>query len=127
MAHLIVAGLKRVIDRYPVVENKAVALPGRLLLRHILEKPTPDELAGLEGRVLRSPNAWAFTPRIFEACDAIGPSERGELELPTAVQHAIDHLDCRVRVLATGEPILDLSARSDVAAVEQLLSRAVRP
>jgi len=83
-------------------------------LRRIVEKPPPDQLTA---DALVSMNSWRFGPAIFEACRAIGPSVRGELELQDAVQLAIDRLGERFRVVPFAGPVLDLSQRTDVAAV----------
>jgi glucose-1-phosphate thymidylyltransferase len=64
-------------------------------------------------------NCWRFSPRIFEACRAIQPSVRGELELPDAVQYSIDRLGESYRVLLSDAGVLDLSTRADVARVQQ--------
>jgi glucose-1-phosphate thymidylyltransferase len=70
-----------------------------------------------------SVNAWRLGPPIFEACQAIAPSPRGELELPAAVQLAIDRLGETFQVVRTAAALLDLSRRADVAAVSERLGR----
>lgn len=40
---------------------------------------------------LATTGCFAFSPRIFEACRAIVPSERGEYELPDAIEWLADH------------------------------------
>lgn len=92
---------------------------GRLL--RIVEKPSPSAFESREDRVLVSLNCWRFDARIFAACSAIAPSSRGELELPDAVQHAIDEFGMDLDVSVCHEPVLDLSRRADVDAVERLL------
>jgi glucose-1-phosphate thymidylyltransferase len=67
-------------------------------------------------------NCWQFRPVIFAACRAIGPSPRGELELPDAVQHAMDVLGERFRVVPVRAAVLDLSSRQDVAPVAARLA-----
>lgn len=86
-------------------------------LRRIAEKPDPAALAtfGADPRV--SMNCWVLDARIFDACRALAPSPRGELELPLAVQAAIDAGAMRVRAVTVDAPVLDLSSRSDVAKV----------
>ncbi len=86
-------------------------------LRRIVEKPSPESLKGLGPDVRVSMNCWRFDSAIFPACRAVPPSPRGELELPLAVQHAVDTGAFRVRVLPADETVLDLSSRLDVAAV----------
>jgi glucose-1-phosphate thymidylyltransferase len=95
-------------------------------LRRIVEKPSPESLNefGPEARV--SMNCWRFDPSIFAACRAVPPSPRGELELPLAVQQAIETGAFRVRLLPVAETVLDLSSRLDVAAVTARL-RGVTP
>jgi glucose-1-phosphate thymidylyltransferase len=68
-------------------------------------------------------NCWLFTPEIFDACRRVEMSPRGELELPRAVQLAIDTMGLRFRVVRVAEPVLDLSTRGDVRAVESLLAK----
>ena len=64
-----------------------------------------------------SMNAWLLTPAILEACRRVPASPRGELELPNAVQWAIEHMGMRVRAVAVRAGVLDLSHRSDIPAV----------
>jgi dTDP-glucose pyrophosphorylase len=88
-------------------------------LRRILAAPTP-EMAG--GEVLTSLNCWSFTPVIFDACRAVAPSARGELELPQAVQLGIDRMGLRVTVIPMRAGVLDMSSRADIASVKQRLA-----
>jgi dTDP-glucose pyrophosphorylase len=74
-------------------------------------------LKGLGPDVRVSMNCWRFDSAIFPACRVVPPSPRAELELPLAVQHAVDTGAFRVRVLPADETVLDLSSRLDVAAV----------
>lgn len=87
------------------------------LLSRIIEKP---EYADPGSFV--SMNAWLFSSRIFAACRAIGPSERGEFEITAAVQYAIDNLGENFVAVKTSEGVLDLSSRSDIASVVRLLN-----
>ncbi len=91
-------------------------------LASIEEKPPG---AAGDGRPV-SMNAWRFDARIFDACRAIAPSPRGELELPRAVAYAIHHLGLKMRATVVHLPVLDLSHRADVAAVADRL-RGVEP
>jgi dTDP-glucose pyrophosphorylase len=88
-------------------------------LRRILAAPTP-EMA--RGEVLASLNCWSFTSAIFSACREVRPSARGELELPQAVQLAIDHMGLRMTVIPMRAAVLDMSNRADVASVKQRLA-----
>jgi glucose-1-phosphate thymidylyltransferase len=103
--------------KFAVVETDAA---GRL--RRIIEKPDPETLARLPKPRGVSMNCWRFGPAIFEACRSIGPSPRGELEIPDAVQYSIDHLGERYEVVQCNAPVLDLSSRADVAPVAALLA-----
>jgi dTDP-glucose pyrophosphorylase len=97
-------------------------------LAHIIEKPTEAEAAAFGGDPLVSMNAWLLPPSIYDACRAVGPSPRGELELQDAVRYAIDRLGERFRVLEFTEAVLDLSTRRDIPVVtERLRNIEVRP
>ena len=74
-----------------------------------------------DGEVYASMNCWLFTPEIFEACRKVSVSPRGELELPRAVQLAIDSMGMKFRVIKVKEAVLDLSTRGDIKAVQRLL------
>ena len=100
------------------VERFAVLVVGRDgFLERIVEKPTPGELPAARGEVLLSMNLWRFSRPIFEACRRVAPSARGEWELPQAVDFGIARLGLRFATFRCDEGVLDLSARSDVAAV----------
>ena len=85
-------------------------------LVRIVEKPEH-----MNSNALVSANCWSLTPNIFEACSAIAPSVRGELELPTAVQYAIESLDEHFCVIRSRQGVVDLSTRSDISQVDQRL------
>jgi dTDP-glucose pyrophosphorylase len=95
-------------------------------LEHIYEKPSEETVRELGYPVLISMNSWLFSPVIYRACLSIQPSARGELELTDAVQYAIDSLKEKFKVLIFKAPVLDMSSRSDIAAVAEKL-RGVRP
>ncbi len=86
-------------------------------MEKILEKPSPEAIASLPEPVCLSMNCWRFGPEIFPAARSIDPSPRGELEITDAVQYAIDSLGARFRVVPLAAPVLDLSSRTDIAAV----------
>jgi glucose-1-phosphate thymidylyltransferase len=92
-------------------------------LTRILEKPDPETYARLAEPVAASVNAWRFRPTIFDACRAIAPSVRGELELPAAAQYLVDRLAEPIRVVLTAEPVLDLSHREDIPGVGERLRK----
>lgn len=91
-------------------------------LQQIIEKPDEATLASLPKPVWISMNCWQFGPVIFDACRAIGPSPRGELEIPSAVQHAIDVLGVPFSAVTVRAPVLDLSSRKDVATIAEKLA-----
>ena len=86
-------------------------------LTQIVEKP---EIVAADSLV--SMNAWLFSPAIFDACRAIEPSERGEYEITTAVQYAIDELGVRFVAVKSNEGVLDLSSRTDIGSVSRILN-----
>lgn len=93
----------------------------------IIEKPDPQMLAAMSEPVCLSMNCWRFGPEIFPACRAIEPSARGELEIPDAVQHAIDKDGACYRVVPISAAVLDLSSRNDIGPVaEKLIGTEVR-
>ncbi|MDO5700635.1 MAG: nucleotidyltransferase family protein [Bowdeniella nasicola] len=90
-------------------------------LARIIEKPDHATLAQFGESAPISMNAWLFTPAIFDACDAISPSIRGEYELASAVAHAIDSGET-FTVVPVAAGCLDMSRRDDIAAVREHLS-----
>lgn len=90
-------------------------------LEDIVEKPDPRAFDAMDGDVYVSMNCWRFGPSIFEACRAIVPSPRGELELPDAVRYAIRTMKERFRTIPFRAGVLDLSRRADVAEVGRRL------
>ena len=83
-------------------------------LRRIVEKPDEATARAFGPHATVSMNVWLLTPAILEACQRVPVSARGELELPNAVQWAIDHLGMRVRALPVQASVLDLSHRGDI-------------
>jgi len=90
-------------------------------LDRLYEKPSGEIVRQLGTPLYVSMNCWVFSPRIFEACRQVVPSPRGELELSDAIQFAIDNLEESFRVLTFRAPVLDMSSRSDIAAVAEFL------
>ncbi len=84
----------------------------------VIEKP--EEVASDS---LISMNAWLLPRAIFQACRSIEPSVRGEYEITSAVQYAIDEMGVAFDVFRVRAGVLDLSNRSDIAAVERMLER----
>jgi len=91
-------------------------------LTQIIEKPSPSALASIPKPIYVSMNCWRLNSVIFAACRSISPSTRGELELPDAVQYAIDHLGQRFRVVQVRAPVLDMSSREDIKSVAAALA-----
>lgn len=72
-------------------------------------------------------NLWLITPALVDACRRVPLSTRGEFELPEAVGLAIKE-GVRVEVAKLEAGVLDLSQRSDIAAVAARLAAVeVRP
>ena len=71
--------------------------------------------------IYASMNCWLFDNRIFDACRQVQMSQRNELELPRAVQLAIDTMGMKIKVLRVHAPVLDMSTRSDIVGVEKKL------
>ena len=90
------------------------------ILQGIVEKPAPDRVAAAGPNVLVSMNVWRFDARIFDACRAVSISRRGEYELPEAVALSVARGVVYTVIRAAG-PVIDLSRRSDVAAVAERL------
>jgi dTDP-glucose pyrophosphorylase len=89
-------------------------------LRRILARPT--EAMRAAGPIYASLNCWRFDARIFGACRDVPPSVCGELELPQAVQRALDG-GMVMEAIRVQAPVLDMSSRSDVASVAERLRR----
>lgn len=71
-----------------------------------------------------SMNAWLFSPVIFKACRAITPSERGEYEVTSAVNHLIGTLNEKIKAIKVKEGVLDLSTRADIETAARFLNKA---
>jgi dTDP-glucose pyrophosphorylase len=103
------------LSRYALLEVGADGY-----LRDIVEKPDLD-LSRARHSAPISMNVWRFDRRIFEACRRVPLSTRGELELPTAVQHGLRDGELRIRALPIDAAVLDLSHRADIPAVDAAL------
>jgi glucose-1-phosphate thymidylyltransferase len=96
-------------------------------LTALQEKPGEEATAAAAADAWISMNLWRFDAAIFDACRDVPRSERGEFELPQAVQLAVDR-GSRYRVVTLRAGVLDLSSRGDVATVATLLrDREIRP
>lgn len=90
-------------------------------LRGIIEKPG-DTIAFDDPRARWvGMNVWAITPALVDACARVPRSARGEFELPEAVALAVKE-GVRVRAFPLEAAVLDLSHRTDVAAVQDRLA-----
>ena len=90
-------------------------------LKAIVEKPGAARMQAAGPHALVSMNAWRFDSRIFAACREVPASSRGEFELPEAVGLSVAR-GVAYRVVRAGGAVIDLSRRSDVAAVSRRLS-----
>ncbi len=89
------------------------------VLTDIIEKPDEAERARYPDAPL-SMNCWHFTADIFDACRCIEPHPvRGELELPTAVLHAVREMGMRFTLLRSDEPVFDMTSVHDIPALEE--------
>jgi len=109
------------LDRERMARFAIVQTDPAGLLARIIEKPDSATYDSLPEPVLVSLNCWRFSSAIFRACERIPESERGELELTSAVQYCLDELGEPFRVAISTSPVLDLSERGDIAAVASYL------
>jgi dTDP-glucose pyrophosphorylase len=86
-------------------------------LERIIEKPDATTLAGFGEDVCVSMNSWVVPPHLPDIVRHLPLSPRGELELPLAMQALVES-GVGVRVFTSNEPVLDLSSRGDIAALE---------
>lgn len=89
-------------------------------LTAIVEKPTPEQAASFGPHPMVSMNCWLFEPSILEACRSVEASVRGEFEVVDAVRALVSQ-GVRFDVIPVAAGVLDLSSRSDVAAVTAFL------
>ncbi len=89
---------------------------GSGFLSDLIEKPDADTAAKFAGQALVSMNCWRFDPAIFPICREVPVSPRGEFELPGAVRLAIQK-GMKLKAATCRAGVLDLSRRSDIAAV----------
>jgi glucose-1-phosphate thymidylyltransferase len=82
---------------------------------------TPRSGLPAHGEVYASMNCWLFDSRIFDACRRVPVSPRGELELPRAVQMAIDNSEIEFTVIPMASAVLDMTTRDDIATVQARL------
>jgi dTDP-glucose pyrophosphorylase len=89
-------------------------------LADLVEKPDAETSARIAGPKLVSMNCWRFGTDIFSACREVPLSPRGEYELPLAVKLAIQQ-GVKFKAATCRAGVLDLSRRSDIAAVAERL------
>jgi UDP-N-acetylglucosamine diphosphorylase / glucose-1-phosphate thymidylyltransferase / UDP-N-acetylgalactosamine diphosphorylase / glucosamine-1-phosphate N-acetyltransferase / galactosamine-1-phosphate N-acetyltransferase len=89
-------------------------------LAGIIEKPGESLDLSAESARWVGMNCWAVTPEIVSACRRVPKSARGEFELPEAVGLAIRE-GVAIRAIKMAAAVLDLSRRSDIAAVSARL------
>jgi glucose-1-phosphate thymidylyltransferase len=109
------------IERERVAHYALLQVDSDGFLADIVEKPDDSAFAYLGEHALVSMNLWLFSPTIFEACERVPTSVRGERELPQAVRFAVRELGMRFKVLPVTLGVLDLSNRGDIAAVGKRL------
>jgi dTDP-glucose pyrophosphorylase len=88
-------------------------------LADINEKPAAAD-ANFDGGKLVSMNIWRFGTEIFQACRDVPLSARGEYELPQAVRLGLQR-GMKLKVDISRAGVLDLSRRTDIAAVTEYL------
>ncbi|MEI6458299.1 MAG: sugar phosphate nucleotidyltransferase [Pseudomonadota bacterium] len=91
-------------------------------LQDIQEKPPDNHPLLLRQHRRVSMNLWRFTPRIYAACQAIGPSVRGELEIQDAVRWSIREQQERYHCVHSSAGVLDLSSPADIQNVGRQLA-----
>ena len=89
-------------------------------LRGVLEKPDQETMRAHAAAPI-SMNVWRCSSAIFDACRVVPASPRGELELPTAIRDGLFAGTLHFRAFAIEAPVLDLTRRADIAAVDAAL------
>jgi dTDP-glucose pyrophosphorylase len=102
------------------IQKFAVVIARDGWLDRIIEKPDAATLTAFGDDVHVSMNSWVVPPTLRDVVARLPLSPRGELELPLAMQALVDS-GVRVRVFPSDEPVLDLSNRGDIAALESRL------
>jgi glucose-1-phosphate thymidylyltransferase len=110
------------VKAFAIVELDAAGF-----LVRIIEKPDAARVRAAGPSAPVSMNCWRFDARIFDFCRRVPLSERGELELPQAVDLACRN-GVRFRAVPAHGPVLDLSRRSDAADLARRLGpKAAHP
>lgn len=108
------------IDASRVATFAIVEIDADGYLTRIIEKPDAAARARAGAHARVSMNCWRLDRRIFSACRDVPRSARGEFELPQAVGLAVGR-GVRFRAIPARGPVLDVSARADVAEVARRL------
>jgi dTDP-glucose pyrophosphorylase len=90
-------------------------------LKRIVEKPSEKSILSTAGEIYISMNCWRFSRSIFEACRSIKPSVRGEYEIASAVEYAMNNLGEKFRMIPVRLGVLDMTGRSDIKPVDSVL------
>jgi glucose-1-phosphate thymidylyltransferase len=90
-------------------------------LKRIIEKPSEEYMLSLSGEVYISMNCWKFSQSIFEACRSIKPSVRGEYEIASAVEYAMNNLGEKFRMIPVRLGVLDMTGQLDIKSVDSVL------
>ena len=108
-------GAKVLLKEVPDPENFGCPEIDHDRIVRVIEKPTnpPTSYAVI--------GIYFYDSNVFEFIETLQPSERGELEITSAVQYSIDHLDTRFEVIPIRGPVLDLTSRSDIESVAERL------
>ena len=109
------------IDVERIAKFSVVRIDANGDLAEIIEKPDVATIASLGEQVFVGMNSWSLPPQIYDACRAITPSVRGELELQDAVNYARDAMGVHFKVLTFHDGVLDMSSRGDIASVAERL------
>lgn len=113
------------IDAERVLRYALVDIDDEDNLKAIREKPAPDDPLAMRAERWVSMNLWSFTPQMFEACERVRPSPRGELELQDAVSIGMRDLGLTFKVVRERAGVLDLSRRADIESVKRRLAHLV--
>lgn len=90
-------------------------------LKRIIEKPSDELIRKNAGRMHISMNCWRFSRSIFDACRSIKASVRGEFEIASAVEYAMNNLNEKFRMIPVRLGVLDMTGRSDIKSVDTFL------
>jgi glucose-1-phosphate thymidylyltransferase len=90
-------------------------------LKRIIEKPSEESIRKNAEGMYISMNCWRFSRSIFDACRSIKPSVRGEYEIASAVEYAMNNLNEKFRMIPVKLGVLDMTGRSDIKSVDTCL------